>query len=70
MVEATDGRWGSGQISLVALRRDRPEVRVRFRNLRVWEDHLPDPTAVWEGLSPDVPEPGDAPPAPPHHHHH
>ena len=69
VVEATDGRWGSGQISLVALRRDRPEVRVRFRNLRVWENHLPDPTTVWEGLSPAPPGPDDAPP-PPHHHHH
>ena len=50
VVEAQDGRWGSGQISLVALRRDREEVRVRFRNLRIWPDVPPDPVAVWADM--------------------
>jgi hypothetical protein len=67
VVEAEDGRWGSGQISLVGLRRDRPEVRIRFRNLRIWENHLPDPTTVWDGPSP-TPAETDGPPAAPHRH--
>jgi hypothetical protein len=46
-VAGRDGRWGSGNISLVALRIDRNAFRARFRNLRVWDGHLPDPASVW-----------------------
>ena len=46
-VAGKDGRWGSGNISLIAMRIDRQEFRVRFRNLRVWEGHWPDPSTVW-----------------------
>ena len=42
-----DGRWGSGNISLVAMRIDRLPFRARFRNLRVWDGSLPDPATVW-----------------------
>jgi hypothetical protein len=69
VVEAEDGRWGRGQISLVALRRDRAGVRVRFRNLRIWPDVPPDPMAVWGEVGvPELP-PSDEPP-PAHHHNH
>ena len=37
----------SGTISLVAMRIDREAFRVRFKDLRVWKDHWPDPTTVW-----------------------
>jgi len=46
-VAGIDGRWGSGQISLVAMRIDRLPFRARFRNLRVWDGTLPDPATVW-----------------------
>jgi hypothetical protein len=69
VVEAEDGRWGKGQIGLVALRRDKEGVRVRFRNLRIWRDVPPDPLAVWGDLDlPDALPKDDAPPA--HHHDH
>jgi hypothetical protein len=69
VVEAEDGRWGRGQISLVALRRDKAGVRVRFRNLRIWEDVPPDPLSVWGELDvPEAPPMDDTPPA--HHHDH
>ena len=42
-----DGRWGSGQISLVAMRIDRLPFRARFRNLRVWDGQVPDPATLW-----------------------
>jgi len=42
-----DGRWGSGNISLVAMRIDRLPFRAHFRNLRVWDGVLPDPASVW-----------------------
>jgi hypothetical protein len=59
VVEAQDGRWGSGQISLVALRRDREEVRVRFRNLRIWTDVPPDPVTIWGDIEVPVAPPFD-----------
>jgi hypothetical protein len=46
-IAGVDGRWGSGNISLVAMRIDRLPFRARFRNLRVWEGQLPDPATVW-----------------------
>ena len=46
-VAGKDGRWGSGQISLVAMRIDRLPFRAHFRNLRVWDGVLPDPATVW-----------------------
>ena len=46
-VEGNDGRWGAGQISLVAMRIDRLPFRARFRNLRIWDGTLPDPATVW-----------------------
>lgn len=46
-VAGQDGRWGSGQISLVAMRIDRQPFRALFRNLRVWDGVLPDPATVW-----------------------
>ncbi len=42
-----DGRWGSGNVSLVAMRIDRMPFRARFRNLRVWDGQFPDPATVW-----------------------
>jgi hypothetical protein len=69
VVEAQDGRWGRGQIGLVALRRDKAGVRVRFRNLRIWPDVPPDPGAVWGEMDiPEMPPMDEAPPA--HHHDH
>lgn len=46
-IAGRDGRWGAGNISLVAMRIDRNPFRARFRNLRVWDGHLPDPASVW-----------------------
>ena len=46
-VAGDDGRWGSGQISLVAMRIDRLPFRARFRNLRIWDGTVPDPATVW-----------------------
>jgi hypothetical protein len=46
-IAGRDGRWGAGNISLVAMRIDRNAFRARFRNLRVWDGHLPDPASVW-----------------------
>jgi hypothetical protein len=46
-IAGTDDRWGSGNISLVAMRIDRAPFRARFRNLRVWDGQLPDPATVW-----------------------
>jgi hypothetical protein len=46
-IAGQDGRWGSGNISLVAMRIDRAPFRARFRNLRVWDGVLPDPATVW-----------------------
>ena len=46
-IAGRDGRWGSGNISLVAMRIDRNPFRARFRNLRVWDGSLPDPASVW-----------------------
>ena len=46
-IGGVDGRWGAGQISLVAMRIDRLPFRARFRNLRVWDGVVPDPSTVW-----------------------
>jgi hypothetical protein len=46
-IGGNDGRWGAGQISLIAMRIDRLPFRARFRNLRVWDGVLPDPATVW-----------------------
>ena len=46
-VAGHDGRWGSGNLSLIAMRIDKQAFRVRFKNLRVWEGHWPGPTSVW-----------------------
>ena len=46
-VAGKDGRWGSGNISLIAMRIDRAAFRVRFKNLRIWQGHWPDPATVW-----------------------
>ncbi len=46
-IAGVDGRWGSGNISLVAMRVDRMPFLARFRNLRVWDGVLPDPATVW-----------------------
>lgn len=46
-VAGKDGRWGSGNISLIAMRIDKQAFRVRFKNLRIWEGHWPDPATVW-----------------------
>ncbi len=46
-VAGKDGHWGSGNISLIAMRIDRAAFRVRFKNLRIWKGHWPDPTTVW-----------------------
>jgi hypothetical protein len=46
-IAGIDGRWGTGNISLVAMRIDRMPFRARFRNLRVWDRHPPDPATVW-----------------------
>jgi hypothetical protein len=69
VVEARDDRWGRGQISLVALRRDKAGVRVRFRNLRIWPEVPPDPVAVWGDVEiPVAPPMDESPPAQQHHH--
>ena len=46
-VAGKDGRWGRGNISLIAMRIDKQAFRVRFKNLRIWEGHWPDPATVW-----------------------
>lgn len=46
-VEAEDNQFGSGRISLIGMRMNRAPFRVRFRNLNVWDNVLPDPTTVW-----------------------
>ena len=46
-IAGVDGRWGTGNISLVAMRIDRMPFRAHFRNLRVWDGELPDPATVW-----------------------
>ena len=46
-IAGQDGRWGSGNISLVAQRVDRAPFQARFRNLQIWDGVLPDPTTLW-----------------------
>jgi hypothetical protein len=46
-IEGENDQFGSGRVSLIVMRMDEAPYRVRFRNLRVWDGVLPDPTTVW-----------------------
>jgi hypothetical protein len=45
-IEGDDDHFGSGQVSLIAMRMNKAAFQVRFRNLHVWATP-PDPTTVW-----------------------